>query len=86
VHGAARLRRWLALAVTDTAARLDNPDSEVLAPPDSDGADLGAVGEALLAVAAVHLALAGKVSAARANGRAWTQIAAVIAGQQAGRP
>jgi len=65
-------------ALADTEAWLDNLDPKVLASPGSDGADLRAIGEALRAVAASHLSLADQVATARANGRTWTQIAAVL--------
>jgi hypothetical protein len=73
-----RTREQLQKAVTDTEAWLDSLDPRALASPDSDGTDLRAIGEALRAVAASDLALAEQVATARANGRTWTQIAAVL--------
>lgn len=73
-----RTRAQLEKAVADTEAWLDALDPEALASPDSDGADLRAIAEALHAVAAVDLALADEVAKARANGRTWTQIATVL--------
>lgn len=73
-----RTREQLRKALTDTESWLDSLDSEALASPDSDGADLRAVGEALRTVAASDLSLADQVAKARANGRTWTQIAAVL--------
>ena len=73
-----RTRAQLQKALADTEAWLDTLDLAALAPPDSDGKDLRSVGDALRAVAASDLTLAEQVAAARANGRTWTQIAAVL--------
>lgn len=73
-----RTRAQLEQAVAETEAWLETLDPEALAPPDSDGEDLRAIAEALHAVATVDLALADKVAKARAHGRTWTQIAAVL--------
>ena len=53
-----RSREQLELAVTETEAWLETLDPAALASPDSDGADLRAIGEALVAVATVDLTLA----------------------------
>lgn len=73
-----RTRAQLEQAVADTEAWLDTLDPEALSSPDSDGADLRAIAQALHAVAAVDLALADQVATARANGRTWTQIGTVL--------
>lgn len=73
-----RTRDQLQKALADTEAWLDGLDPEALASPGSDGADLRAIGEARRAVAASDLLLADHVAKARANGRTWTQIAAVL--------
>ena len=73
-----RTRAQLEQAVADTEAWLDTLDPEALTSPDSDGADLRAIAEALHAVAAVDLALADQIATARANGRTWTQIGTVL--------
>lgn len=73
-----RTREQLQKALSDTEAWLDSLDPEALASPDSDGSDLYAIGEALRAVAVNDLILADQVAKARANGRTWTQIAAVL--------
>ena len=73
-----RTREQLQKALTDTDAWLDSLNPEALASPDSDGADLYAIGEALRAVAADDLNLADQVAKARRNGRTWTQIAVVL--------
>ena len=73
-----RTRAQLEQAVAYTEAWLDALDPEALASPDSDGADLRAIAEALHTVAAVDLALADQVAKARANGRTWTQIGTVL--------
>jgi len=73
-----RTRAQLQKALADTEAWLDTLDPAALASPDSDGEDLRAVGDALRAVAASDLTLAEQVARARANGRTWTQIAAVL--------
>lgn len=73
-----RTHEQLQRALADTEAWLDNLDPAALASPDSDGRDLRAIGDALLAVAASDLELADRVAEARANGRTWTQIAAVL--------
>lgn len=73
-----RTRQQLQQALADTEAWLDRLDPETLASPESDATDLRAIGEALHAVAASDLNLADQVAKARANGRTWTQIAAVL--------
>ena len=73
-----RTHEQLQQALADTEAWLDSLDPTALASPDSDGRDLYAIGDALRAVAASHLELAERVAEARANGRTWTQIAAVL--------
>ena len=73
-----RTREQLQKAVADTEAWLNSLDPEALASPDSDGTDLRAIGEALRAVAANDLNLSDQVANARAKGRTWTQIAAVL--------
>ncbi len=73
-----RTREQLSKALTDTEAWLESLDPKKLASTDSDGADLLAIGDALRAVAASDLRLAEQVARARANGRTWTQIAAVL--------
>lgn len=73
-----RSREQLQKALADTEAWLDSLELEALASPDSDGADLRAIGEALRAVAASDLTLAEQVVKARSNGRTWTQIAAIL--------
>lgn len=73
-----RTREQLEKAVATTEAWLDSLDPRALAAPDSDGTDLRAIMEALRARAAVDLNLADQVAKARANGRTWTQIAAVL--------
>ncbi len=74
----ARTRKQLQKAVTDTEAWLDNLESTVLALPDSSADDLRAIADALHAVATSDLQLADRVAEARANGRTWTQIGAVL--------
>lgn len=71
-----RAQRQQALASTE--AWLDTLDPAALTSPGSDGEDLSTVGSALRAVAVSDLALAEQVAKARANGRTWTQIAAVF--------
>jgi hypothetical protein len=73
-----RTREQLQKALADIEAWLDSLDPKALASPDSDGSDLYAIGEALRAVAVNDLILADQVAKARANGRTWTQIAAVL--------
>lgn len=73
-----RTREQLQKALADTESWLDSLDPEALASPDSDGADLRAIGEARRAVAANDLILVDEVAKARSNGRTWTQIAAVL--------
>lgn len=73
-----RSREQLQKALADTEAWLDSLEPKALASPDSDGADLRAIGEALQAVAASDLTLAEQVAKARTNGRTWTQIAAIL--------
>lgn len=73
-----RTREQLQQALADTEAWLESLEPEALASPDSDGADLRAIGEALRAAAANDLTLVDQVAKARANGRTWTQIGAVL--------
>lgn len=73
-----RTREQLEQALADAEAWLGTLDPGVLSAPESDAADLRAVGDALRAVAASDLDLAERVAAARANGRTWTQIAMVL--------
>ena len=73
-----RTREQLEKALADTEAWLDSLDPKALGSPDSDCADLRAIGEALRTKAASDLSLAEQVARARANGRTWTQIAAVL--------
>jgi len=73
-----RTQAQLQKALADTEAWLDTLDLAALASPDSEGEDLRAIGDALRAVALSDLTLAKQVAAARANGRTWTQIAAVL--------
>jgi len=73
-----RTREQLQKALTDTEAWLDSLDPAALAEPGSDGEDLRAIADALHTVAASDLLLVDRVAEARANGRTWTQIAAVL--------
>jgi len=73
-----RTREQLRKALADTEAWLDRLDPEAIDSPDSEAADLRAIGEALHAVAASDLGPAEQVARARANGRTWTQIATVL--------
>ncbi len=68
----------LRAVVVMTTAWLDSLDPNELPSPNSDSADLRAIGEALRTVAASDLSLAEQVARARANGRTWTQIGAVL--------
>lgn len=77
-EGMPRTREQLQEALADTEAWLNSLDPKALALPVSDAADLRAIGDALRAVAASDLNLADQVAKARANGRTWTQIAAVL--------
>jgi hypothetical protein len=73
-----RTHEQLQKALADTEEWLESLDPAALGSPDSDGRDLHAIGEALLAVAASDLELADRVAEARGNGRTWTQVAAVL--------
>lgn len=74
----ARTREQLEQAVAATEAWLDSLDPEALASPASDASDLRRIGDAMRAVAQSDLSLAEQVAQARARGRTWTQIAAVL--------
>lgn len=65
-------------AAAETDAWLDSLDPKAIASPDADVSDLRAIGDAMRAVAASDLMLAERVTEARAKGRTWTQIAAVL--------
>ncbi len=73
-----RTREQLQKAVAETEAWLDQLDPKAIASPEASAADLRGIGEALHAVAASDLQLAEQVATARANGRTWTQIGAVL--------
>jgi hypothetical protein len=73
-----RTRQQLQKALADTEAWLDQLDPEAVASSEAGAEDLRAIGEALHAVAASDLRLADQVAKARANGRTWTQIGAVL--------
>ncbi len=73
-----RTRAQLQKALTETEVWLERLDPQAVASMNADAADLRAIGEALHAVAASDLSLADQVAKARANGRTWTQIAAVL--------
>jgi len=73
-----RTRDQLQKALADAEAWLDQLDPTTIASSDSDAAALRAIGKALHAVAASDLGLADQVARARANGRTWTQIGAVL--------
>lgn len=73
-----RTREQLQKAVAETEEWLDQLDPGAIVSPGSDAADLRAIGAALHAVATSDLGLADNVAKARANGRSWTQIAAVL--------
>jgi hypothetical protein len=73
-----RTREQLEQALAETEERLDSIDPAALASPDSDVEDLRAIGDAMHAVAQSDLQLAERVAEARAKGRTWTQIAAVL--------
>jgi hypothetical protein len=73
-----RTHEQLEQALADTEAWLDNLDPSLVGAPDSEGQDLIAVGDAMRDVAKSNLALADRVAEARARGRTWTQIAAVL--------
>jgi hypothetical protein len=73
-----RTREQLQKALADAEAWLDELDPEAVASPEAGAEDLRAIGQALHAVAASDLRLADQVAKARANGRTWTQIGAVL--------
>jgi hypothetical protein len=73
-----RTREQLQKALADTEVWLDQLDPETIDSPESHAEDLRGIGEARHAVAASDLRLADEVAKARANGRTWTQIAAVL--------
>jgi hypothetical protein len=73
-----RTREQLQKALADTEAWLEQLDPEAVASPGTGAEDLRAVGEAVHAAAASALRLADEVAKARANGRTWTQIGAVL--------
>jgi hypothetical protein len=73
-----RTHEQLQKALADTDAWLESLDPAAVASPGSDATDLYAIGVALHAVAVSDLELANRVAEARANGRTWTQIAAIL--------
>jgi hypothetical protein len=65
-------------AATETDVWLDGLDPKAISSPEADASDLRAIGDAMRAVATSDLALAERVADARARGRTWTQVAAVL--------
>ncbi|HEY1967872.1 MAG TPA: hypothetical protein VGH89_07985 [Pseudonocardia sp.] len=73
-----RTREQLEQAAAEAMQWLDGLDPDNPDVPVEETADLRAVGLALAAIAASETNLAATVAAARANGRSWARIAAVL--------
>jgi hypothetical protein len=73
-----RTREQLEQAAAEATQWLDDLDPDDPGVTVEDTADLRAVGLALAAVAASESNLTATVAAARANGRSWARIAAVL--------
>jgi hypothetical protein len=73
-----RTRAQLEKAAAEATDWLDNLDPDDPSVTVEDTADLRAVGLALAAIAASEANLAATVAAARANGRSWARIGAIL--------
>ncbi|MDT7610454.1 MAG: hypothetical protein QOG96_4957 [Pseudonocardiales bacterium] len=73
-----RTRAQLEKAAAEATDWLDNLDPDDPGVTVEDTADLRAVGLALAAIAASEANLAATVAAARANGRSWARIGAIL--------
>lgn len=73
-----RTREQLERAAAEATDWLDNLDPDDPTVTVEDTADLRAVGLALAAIAASETNLSATVAAARANGRSWARIAAIL--------
>jgi hypothetical protein len=73
-----RTREQLEKAAAEARDWLDNLDPDDPSVTVEDTADLRAVGLALAAIAASEANLAATVAAARANGRSWARIGAIL--------
>ena len=73
-----RTREQLEEAAAEATDWLDNLDPDDPSVTVEDTADLRAVGLALAAIAASEKNLTATVAAARANGRSWARIAAIL--------
>lgn len=73
-----RSREDLDRAAAETRAWLDDLGPEALTGPESDASDLRRIGRALSSTAESERELTAAVTAARANGRTWGQIALVL--------
>jgi DNA-directed RNA polymerase specialized sigma24 family protein len=73
-----RTREQLEKAAAEATQWLDDLDPDDPSVSVEDAADLRAVGLALAAISASEKNLAATVAAARANGRSWSRIAAVL--------
>ena len=73
-----RTREQLEQAAAEATQWLDDLDPDDPSVTVEDTADLRAVGLALAAIAASEANLTATVASARANGRSWARIAAVL--------
>ncbi|MGQ0575990.1 MAG: sigma-70 family RNA polymerase sigma factor [Pseudonocardia sp.] len=65
-------------AALDAERWLDSLDPDAISSPDADASDLRRIGRAVVDGARVEAELAEAVAGARANGRSWGQIAAIL--------
>jgi FAD/FMN-containing dehydrogenase len=73
-----RTREQLQQAAEDAERWLDSLDPAAIASPDADASRLRRIAEAVRAAADSQAELASAVTAARAHGHTWTQIAAML--------
>jgi hypothetical protein len=73
-----RTREQLQKALADTPAWLDQLDPETIASPEAGTEDCARSARRCMLSRSAICRLADEVAKARANGRTWTQIAAVL--------
>lgn len=73
-----RTPEQLRQAALDAERWLDSLDATAISSPDADASDLRRIGRAVVDTARNEAELAGAVAHARAGGRSWGQIAAVL--------
>jgi DNA-directed RNA polymerase specialized sigma24 family protein len=73
-----RTRAQLEQAAAAATAWLDSLDPDAISTPEADATDLRRIGQAMTTLATTEADLSAAVQAARAHGRTWGQIAAML--------